>query len=294
MINKLTGDVTTPQGSGSQPATIAAGVVTYPKMFPGTIREALTATRPYYVRTDGNDANTGLVNSAGGAFLTIQHAMDVVGSIDTVIFDVKIKIGDGTYNEDITFRSIVGSGQVTFEGNLVTPANVIVNSASISFFGNSPSGTYLLRGLTMQGGAACILAQGGACLVDFANVRFGAVSVGHIVPVISGSIQASGSYTIFGAAPRHILANSAGFFQIQTSLTLTITGTPAFSTAFIECTQGSTVIFGSAAVTLSGSATGSRFIVNKVSLIDTSGGALTFLPGNAAGTQTNANGGYYT
>lgn len=82
-----------------------------------TGREVLTANRTYYVRTDGNDSNDGLTDSAGGAFLTIQKGLDVIGALDASIYDVTLDI-DGTYTitETITIPALLGSGTLFMTG----------------------------------------------------------------------------------------------------------------------------------------------------------------------------------
>ena len=71
------------------------GKVSFPAA--GGARELLTANRTYYVRTDGSDGNTGLANTSGGAFLTIQKAIDTAAALDLSVYNVTIQLADGTY-----------------------------------------------------------------------------------------------------------------------------------------------------------------------------------------------------
>ena len=83
-------------------------------------REILAANRTYFVRTDGNDNNDGLTNTAGGAFLTIQKAIDVVASLDCSIYFPTIQIADGDYSNQSTIilkDPISISGALNIKGN---------------------------------------------------------------------------------------------------------------------------------------------------------------------------------
>src|SRR5262245_20702325 len=100
----------------------------------GGPRELLAADRVYYVRTDGSDANSGLVNSAGGAFATIQRAVDVIAAtLDIAGHTVTIQIADGTYTDPVTLKNVVGfaaPGNLVIQGNAVTPANVLISTST--------------------------------------------------------------------------------------------------------------------------------------------------------------------
>ena len=98
-------------------------------------REVLTSNRTYYVRTDGSDSNDGLTDSSGGAFLTIQKAVDVVAALDISVYDVTIQVKDGTYTGAVILEApLVGSGKLTIQGNSGTPSNVLISVTSNNAF----------------------------------------------------------------------------------------------------------------------------------------------------------------
>ncbi|MBP6582593.1 MAG: hypothetical protein KA204_03850, partial [Chromatiaceae bacterium] len=82
-----------------------------------SVSEKLTAARTYYVRTDGNDANTGLANTSGGAFLTIQKAIDVARSFDLSLYNITIAVGAGTFVEALLCGPYTtGGGYIAVQG----------------------------------------------------------------------------------------------------------------------------------------------------------------------------------
>lgn len=275
-----------PSGHVLQDSGVAIATITD---FITESREPLTANRTYYVRTDGNDSNTGLVDSAGGAFLTIQHAIDVVfGMLDLHGFDVDIQVRDGTFGRALADSPQVGAGSITLRGNSATPANVILTATAIG----EPLGVVETRNFAVlfvrdfevtcvTSGSGLQARNGG--VIYYQNIRFGACADYHIHAASNSYIQATGSYTITGGARVHFRPGSLSEIRTDfgTPITITLTGTPAFSIAFVQSYFGGVAALGN--VTYSGSATGSRFLVATNSFVSTNGG-INDLPGNAVGT----------
>ncbi|MRN57037.1 hypothetical protein [Paenibacillus monticola] len=87
-----------------------------------TTPQQTTAALTYYVRTDGNDSNTGLVNTAGGAFKTIAKAVSMIPQI--VNHDVAITTAAGTYTDEIVLGGYSGSGQIVISGAASVSASI--------------------------------------------------------------------------------------------------------------------------------------------------------------------------
>lgn len=257
----------------------------------GSGREVLSANRTYYVRTDGSDSNNGLANTSGGAFLTIQKAINVaLGTLDFGGFIVTIQIGDGTYTGAVTVGSGVGiafADRFVIRGNNSTPGNVIVTNGANTFTGSgNASFTLLDMEIRSTVSGSCIMSGTGS-QVNFGNIRFGASVSSQITTTASGRVQAVSNYSIVSGGQAHVNATGAGGYIRITGVTVTLTGTPAFTAFAMTSRVGLVDIFSN---TFSGSATGSYYSAVGNGVIFTNG-MVGNLPGNAVGTTSS--GGQY-
>lgn len=249
-------------------------------------REVLTANRTYYVRTDGSDSNDGLSDTAGGAFATIQKAIDVVASLDISIYDVTIQLADGTYTTSNILKSPLGSGLVIIEGNTTTPGNVIISTVD-NCFSCSNSCNYKIQGLrlTCTNGHGISLSSPTA-LVSINKLEFHTIAYSHISCTNGSVLTAVGDYAITGGAGHaHWYAIGTAAVSVANK-TITITNTPNFAAAFAWCDRG----FGYFDVwsnTFTGSATGKRYDLNRNTVCFVNGAGTSYFPGNVAGTAIN-------
>lgn len=254
-------------------------------------REVLYANRTYYVRLDGNDSNTGLENSAEGAFATVAKALSQISFyLDLNGYNVTVQLGDGTHARVTHSQSFVGGGYVNINGNSASPGNVVFGGIAMAAAGEIRLNHMQI---TATGTYAVAASANGARVFLISNILLGAASGAHLNASGQGArVAAFAAYTINGAAPKHIEVLQGGQFTQNAAVTVTLTGTPAFSTAFAFADRGGVIDF-SATPTYSGAATGKRYQADRLSLINANGTAgASFFPGNAAGT--TATGGQYT
>lgn len=256
-------------------------------------REVLTAARTYYVRTDGSNSNNGLTNTSGGAFLTVQKAVDTVATLDIGTNNVTIQVADGTYSSGETLINgpWVGSGVVTIQGNTGTPANVLISTTSTtSAIRCINGGSITLSGMeirTTTGGQGLYAQFNGAITIG-SSMRFGACANSHCYAEAGGIIYGRTAYTISGSPGNcHYQAAKSGYIDVA-GLTVTITGTINWGTAFAHASNGGFGNHVSMAFSTGGATiTGTRFQVLNGGIIATNGGGASYFPGNAAGTGTN-------
>ena len=220
-------------------------------------REVIRANRTYYVRTDGSNNNTGLANTSGGAFLTIQKAIDVVASLDISIYDVTISFFQAfSISTSIILKKPSGSGTVSLDGNstgILTASlgNTIgrgmiqcngINGYKLKNFqtNHANGGTWAFHVVCRNSGYLEIDGM------DFGSLPSVSAFDGHLmaesiasIRIISTNYKISGGASGSNATARHYHARDGGVITTEGSgtQTVTITGTPQFS-IFALCENG--------------------------------------------------------
>lgn len=243
-------------------------------------REVLTANRTYYVRTDGSDSNSGLVNTSAGAFLTLSAAAAACAKLDCSTYNVTISVGSGSF-AGVTLPAMLGSGTFTLSGAGI---GTIISAVVLA-----PRSVWTVSEFKLYGSAALLTVSAYAYGTVSSGIEFGAATEQVFVRQ-NATFFAASNYTISGGATRHWRADESGTIFAY-GRTVTLSGAPAYSGSFAYVFHGSTAIVG--AMTFSGAATGTRFVVSSNSVINTAGGGASYLPGNASGVTDTATGGVY-
>jgi hypothetical protein len=252
-------------------------------------REVLSENRTYYVSNAGTNNSNG--RSPTNAFQTIQKAVDVAtGTLDAGTYQVTIQLLDGTYTEAVILYPMLGILPLIIRGNPTTVANTHVSVTGFAFTSSIASAYTQLKDMKITGSTIGVSCQMNS-QIGISNINFGASSSRHLDARYGGIIQIQGDYSITGAAASHFYSQYGGLIRsLSTSpTTITITGTPAFSTAFALSDSGG--LMQAFALTFSGGTTGQRYNSSQNSIINTGGGGANYFPGNSAGA--TATGGLY-
>lgn len=276
---------------------------------PSSGRKVLTASVTYYVRKDGSDSNDGLTDTAGGAFLTIQKAVNSVQALD---FGgqranlVVIQVADGIYEEELLLGPLVGF-PATAGG--VYPVRIVGNSANPNNVVIYPNGGY--GALTVSGTAAAWRVEGfhinGARLGNYGAailVMAGAgLSMGVYNITTNSGVYAINTFDVgsrFTAydwlpftlnGPCRGVIYSDGGSLVNVSFSSVTLGTLGVTESYLQAYAMSNLTYYSGSH--SGVATGRKFYVDTNSLINTFGSGISYLPGSIEGVAGTASGGVY-
>jgi hypothetical protein len=259
-----------------------------------TGRAKLTANTTIFVSPSatGNDA-TGTGLTASSAYATLSHAYNWAQSaLDLGGFTLIISALAGTFAAGLTATGpIVGQTSPVIIQGAASASTIIstVGGAPIIAFNGAVIQPSSMTLTASGAGSACISSQGSGSVVTLGTgLVFGTASQAHIQAVNLGQVLLTNSYTITGNASTHwFVENFAAINNGNVPITVTLTGTPAFSNAFaLAAAMG--LINPSSIVTFVGSATTTtiRYNTSGGGQIATSLSGSSYLPGGTAGIGT--------
>lgn len=235
------------------------------------------------IHVNAGVATTG-IGSAASPYKTIAEAVSALQEMDGFGYTCVVSLAAGTYSEAVLIDTrTAGSGN--WRIILQPTSGTVTLTGGVSVVGPS---YVILQNLTMT--TKAISASVNAH-VGVNGLTFGAApGQSHMVATLGALIEVQSSYTISGGGAAHVQADRGGRI-VGVGRSVTVTGAPAFSTAFaLAGLAGSLIDFGGSSFT--GAATGARYSATGLAQINTGGGGAAFFPGSAAGSVLS--GGQYT
>lgn len=244
----------------------------------GSLDTLYSDDRVYYVRPDGNDANSGRGNTPGTAKATIAGAMATLNGIDFNGYIPQLLLyHDITYNETLSFNPVRPRSYLQVIGNNTTiqpsTGNAIecYRSSFVELQGS------LTIGAPGTGGCG-LYALGG--FIYTASTTFLACDLAVMYCDQWGFIGVYQDITISGNSAYFAYCTTESEIDLAAT-TYTVSGTPAYSGAFVYSAYNSTIWRESGS--FSGAATGVRYHAYGLGVIESSGGGASFFPGDTAG-----------
>lgn len=247
-------------------------------------RTKLAANTNFYVRSDGSNANSGLVNSAAGAWLTVQYAVDFIRTnYDLAGFTATINIGAGSFGGVTARGPFLGGGGTGVYGSSTPSVILLGNGAGSTILTDCQvtDGAFIqFQNMSLRGTSRALqVFNSGQASIN--TVTFDSTpGTFHLEVYATGILTINGPVTFAGSAQAW-LSCGANAVTICLSQTLTFTGTPAWSNAGIFLLGG---FANFASCTVVGSATGQRYSSTYNGLLNLQG---TVPPGSASGTTSN-------
>lgn len=266
--------------------------LTVPAALAQPLRRGLLGGINYYVRADGNDANAGTENTAGGAFLTLQKAISV--AIDEAFTgsgggsDININVGAGTF-AGAWAGSGVGNGYINIIGAGAASTTIAATgSHGLSVYGAGPQWSIGSVRIETAVSGFGVQAVAGAS-VDIVDLEFGDCAEGYVHCYRGGTAYVA-NVDLAGDTVDGFVFDSGG--TIELGGTVDAVAALAVSGAFAACRRGLGHLHAAGATFANPSnVTGQRYNVAGNGVIWTNGGGASFIPGNSAGATTT--GGQY-
>lgn len=255
----------------------------------------ISANTTYFVRTDGNDANTGLVDSSAGAFLTINACLKYISNNLCISFGstVTVQIRTGTFVENVVVLPYVGGGNLTIQGDTSNQDNVVIAPASGNLFSVGANAVCTVKFLklasTVPASSAENLRAFRGGVITQSDMTFGACADAHIQAQDHGIVFVGTGNKCIGNATYFMYALQSGEIY-AVSGAVNISTTITISNVFCAAFYLSLVVADSMTFTNPTNVTGVRYGSRQNSVISC-GGTSNFFPGSVAGA--TATGGQY-